>query len=342
MEVVVDPADHHRVGAVELVRAAAEQRLDLRRGLRRRDLGPRAHHDVDVLPVALVLVAGVVVRVEEPVLQDELVPRRLLPDDGDRRDEGMDVDRDGRRQFLAQPPGGGALERRLPAVGARARPVPVHHGEGVVPRVHRRGVEPLLQRMVRVEFPEQLEDTAVLDRRFGAEQCQEAVTRHGAGGAGLGAQLRKVDGLGAGEGGAGVDVPPVDGERGGPGDLLGLLHVQRDVARVPDHEGGEAHAQGLQQPAPLVVHAVPRGDVAKPGGGAVEREERIGRRLAHDARIRERHEPEILLPGHLGVLRVERTGDRKRRGHEAAGEQDTGVRWHAGSPFSPSGSTPPC
>lgn len=215
----------------------------------------RTDDDVDVLPIPLVDVAGVVVGIEKPVLEHQLVTRLI-----DTRSWHLVDERVHERLRVAEVlAGDGAAHRPLEL------PVP---GGWILPG------EVEIQDVAEGQLgPGQSHHGQRLDREPLDELQQSAIGRRILGLSNIGRSTRRpreppeVDGFRGEQTRARVgEVQGVDEQRGRFPAFYEPPEIHGEIHRVPHHPRSEPDGDRAEPPFPSVVHAVPRVIVAKTRG----------------------------------------------------------------------------
>ena len=170
VEVVIDTVDDQRIVRAAQLGAVGEDVLDLRGGQQTADGAARGHPHVDVLPVPFVVVAAVVGRVEEVVLQHELEAEAALEIRFHLVDVRVDIDRQVVLVLVLQTLGELLLVLVLPALGTLTRKIEEQDLEPVDVVLHRETALKLALRLVGIELIQQREQLAVVDGRGVADQ----------------------------------------------------------------------------------------------------------------------------------------------------------------------------
>ncbi len=314
MEVVVHPLDDELLLARRVAPLSIDESQNLFFGQVPGHPVPGRHDHVDVLPVPGVVVAPVVRRVEEPVLEDELVAvgaRRPH----DLSQEGVRVDLDLAAPLLPKRLVDRVLEDLSPLLGTPARVVQPQDLEPVIEDVLGLGTQPRRRGEERVVLLHQLLDPAVGVAKPRDVGCREVHVNVHRSPAGHGCNREEGDVLDVLEAlRPRHQVPGVDVETHRHPILPKPLDVHRDAPGVLHQEGREAHRQFLQDGEAAVVHSI--GGMYVPvfwaRRVAIQVQAFAGRRRADHPRNLQRHEAEVLVP--RDRLRVGRRADAERAG----------------------------
>jgi hypothetical protein len=271
-----------------------------------------------MLPIADVVVAPIVERVEQPVLQHELVSHATRAG----RYLGEERVHEGAKELavlLADRTGKGVLVLRLPVGGGIPRELEVHHPEIVPFRREGLGALERARRTIRMVVEDQLPQQTVVGQPDQGRICWRRARERQRLLAGRLRQPVPVDALSADDLAAGrCTVPRIDVQRVGATPLHELPEVHRDRVRVQHHVRRKPFSQGQQHVMAAVVDTVPRRLVAVGGIRAVSEQLEPGTRLRLPGgpRILQRDVAEVLvrrylLRGCYGGRRSERGGDER-------------------------------
>lgn len=298
VEIVLDAAHHQLAVGVGVLRVEQPPQLV---GLERsRTVRLPRHHHIDVLPIALVIVPAVVVGVEEPVLNHELVPHHALETRAHGVDKRVSIDPLEPLIRAGEPPRQGVFVLALPARRVVAGKVEVEHTEGLALRVRHPARQHVVRGGARVERLEQPEQPAIVvrtgaTRRRGRlrrfDDCRKRAPRW--------TEAREIQVLTPHPcRRTPRHVPRVHREWKRRRPINELPEVHRDVARVRHQDRREPQGEREQPAAAPVVYPVHgiRVPVRWVAPVAVKVERRARRRLSHDAGCTQRHESQVFVP----------------------------------------------